>query len=269
MKIRVLRLAGICFIAVLMLGCAKQLTKDLQQGVYPIDYMLDSKVCGQKTPITIRLNTVSYSTEFKEFKDASIAKTKYWYFVPLVFINFGGSGYNCELGKASIDKNIVEFVKKSYAKEASRSGCFQFVDSGNADYDLDVTILSHETKGPYSTYFYMYFALYLYGYGYGQTAGPGKSKAVIGISLRRKDGSVFERQFENETSTEMLRNKNNVNELKRNYVTGMVESLSMAFKDCIEKSVLAINEQISKKQPSYGKTPSIEQHDENEVIDSK
>ena len=96
--------------------------------------------------------------------------------------------------------------------------------------------MNHETKGPYNTYFYLYFALYIYGYGYGQTAGPGQSKVIIKTTLKGKNGSVIEKQFEKETQTDMLRNKNNVHELRQNYVNGMVESLSMAFKDCIEKN---------------------------------
>jgi hypothetical protein len=258
-----------CTCAVLTFGCAKQLTNELQQGVYPIDYMLDSKECKQKAPITVCLQNVSNSNEFTTFKNAMIAKTKYWYFVPLGIVNFGGTGYSCELGRASIDKNIIDFVKSAYIKEANRSGCFQLVESKNADYSLDVSILNHETKGPYNTYFYLYFALYIYGYGYGQTAGPGQSKVIIKTTLKGKNGSVIEKQFEKETQTDMLRNKNNVHELRQNYVNGMVESLSMAFKDCIEKSVLSINGEIIGKQQISEKNQSIQQQSTIKVIESK
>lgn len=256
-------------VTILPLGCVKQLTSDLQSGVYSIDYMLDSKECKQKAPITIHLKNVNYDKEFTTFKDFSSAKMKFWYFIPLAIVNFGGTVYDCELGKASIKKDVVDFVKSAYIKEANRSGCFQLVESENADYNLEVTILNHETKGPYSSYFYFYFALYLYGYGYGQNAGPGQSKAVIKTTLKDKNGSIIERQFAKKTKTEMLYKKNDVSELRWNYVNSMVESLSMAFKDCVEKSVLSINEEINGKQQSLEKKLPIQQKENSKVLENE
>lgn len=239
---------GVTFAAVLALGCSTQLAKGLRNGVYPLGYMLDSKQCAEKAPVTVRLDTVCYCKEFNSFGDSLTAKTKFWYFIPLVVFNFGGATYNCELGKASLDKNIIDFVKSAYVKEATRSGCFRLVDSGDADYTLNVSIQNHETKGPYSSFFYVYFALYIYGFGDMHSAGPGQSKVSMAISLKGKDGAVFNRQFEKTTMTEMIRNKkNDLNEMNRNYVNGLVESLSMAFKDCIEQSVCAVNDQVVKK----------------------
>jgi hypothetical protein len=246
------RLWIVCFAAIIMTGCAGTLKTDLQGGVYPINYLMDSDECTQKSPVTIRLGKVSYCDAFTSFKEAMEVKRKFSYFIPLILVNFGGDFYNCELGRASIDRSVTDFVRSSYRKEAARSGCFQLVDSDIADYTLDISIVEHETKGPYNFYFYAFFAFYVYGYGYGQTAGPGRSDVKLEITLRDGKADVLKKQFESSVQTEALKNKNDVSELRQHYVISMVESLSMAFKDCIEKSIESINEKITGK-PSHKK----------------
>ena len=236
----------IIFIAILFVlfsGCAKQLTRDLQ-GSFPLDYMQDSKICSQKSPVKIAVGNVSNEVELK---DSTYARTKYFVPIPLVFVNVGVSGYSCKLGQAAFDSKIEKFVRDAFEKEAQRSGCFEIVDDGSEEYTVDLTVVEQETKGPYTKYFYMYFAMYVYGYGYGQKAGPGQSSVILKMDLKNRNGESLSRQFESQTSTEMLRGKNNAKELRRNYVIGMVESVSFAFKECIENSILTINQHISGK----------------------
>jgi hypothetical protein len=229
-------------ISILMLsGCAKQLTRDIQ-GTFALDYMQDSKICKQKLPIRIAIGSVNNKVELK---DSTYARTKYFVPIPLILFNIGLSGYSCYLGQAAFDVKIEDFVRKSFEKEAQRSGCFEIVNDGSEQYTVDLTVAKQETKGPYSKYFFMYCAIYVYGCAYGQKAGPGQSNVLLKMDLKKNGDKVLSRQFDSQTTTEMLQGKNNVKELRRNYVIGMVESLSFAFKDCIENSVLAINKHIS------------------------
>jgi hypothetical protein len=199
--------------------------------------------------------------------DLTYARTKYFVPVPLLFVNFGVSGYSCKLGQSAFDSKIEDFVRDSFEKEAQRSGCFEIVNDGSEEYTADLSIVEQETKGPYTKYFYMYFAMYVYGYGYGQKAGPGQSSIALKMDLKNENGESFSKQFESQTSTEMLRGKNDAKELRRNYVIGMVESVSFAFKECIENSVLAINQHISGNESNVGRKAPIEQSGDIEVIE--
>ncbi|MBD3345935.1 MAG: hypothetical protein GF401_12805 [Chitinivibrionales bacterium] len=256
-------LVAIAFLIVFLSGCAKQLTRDLQ-GAFPLDYMQDSEICSQKTPVKIALGKVSNEVELN---DSTYARTKYFVPIPLLFVNFGVSGYSCKLGQAAFDSKIENFVREAFEKEALRSGCFEFVNDGSEEYTVDLTVVEQETKGPYTKYFYMYFAVYVYGYGYGQKAGPGQSLIALKMDLKDNNGESFSRQFESQTSTEMLRGKNDAKELRRNYVIGMVESVSFAFKDCIENSVFAINQHIGGTELNVGRKAPIEQSGDIEVIE--
>lgn len=222
-------------------GCAKQLTRDLQVSS-SLEYLQDSKICENKTPTRIAIGSVSNESNLQ---DSTKAHPLYFVPIPLVFFNFGVSGYMCKLGLSAFDNQLENFVKDAFVKESQRSGCFEVVNDGSEEYTVNFTIVENETKGPYSKYFYMYFALYVYGYGYGQKAGAGETNIALKMDLIGKDGKIISRQFESMRKTEMLRGKNNTKELRKNYVIGMVESASYAFKECIENSVLAINQHIT------------------------
>ncbi|MBN2286735.1 MAG: hypothetical protein JXI43_09830 [Tissierellales bacterium] len=262
-KRKLLPFITIAFLFVLFSGCAKQLTRDLQ-GSFPLDYMQDSEICNHKAPIKVAIGNI---TNEVELNDLTYARTKYFVPIPLLFVNFGVSGYSCKLGQSAFDSKIEDFVRESFEKEAQRSGCFEIVKDGSEEYTANLSIVEQETKGPYTKYFYMYFAMYVYGYGYGQKAGPGQSSIALKMDLKNENGESFSKQFESQTSTEMLRGKNDVKELRRNYVIGMVESVSFAFKECIENSVLAINQHISGNESNVGRKAPIEQSGDIEVIE--
>jgi|AGTN01.2.fsa_nt_gi hypothetical protein len=64
----------------------------------------------------------------------------------------------------------------------------------------------------------------------------------------------------------MLCGKNNEKELRKNYVMAMVESVSFAFKECIENFVLAINQYISGNEINAGRKAPAEQSGDIEII---
>jgi hypothetical protein len=242
-------------------GCAKQLTSDLQ-GSFPLDYIQDSKQCNERSFKKVAITGVKNTVELA---DSTYASLRYVVPIPLLFINIGVSGYMCKLGQAAFDTKIENFVLESFKKEAQRSGCFQIVDDGTEDYTVDLTIVDQETKGPYSKYFYLYFAVYAYGYGFGQSAGPGESSVVMNMNLKGKNGTSINRQFESQKKTEILKGKNDAKELRKNYVVGMVESASFAYKECIENAITAINQHMNGTEINVGRVAPVEQSRDIEV----
>lgn len=228
------------YILLNFVGCAKQLTRDLQE-TSSLGYLQDSKICEKKTAIRVAIGTVKNEAELD---DSTSAKLQYFVPLPFVFINVFLSGYTCKLGHNAFDMRQEDFLKDAFVKESQRSGCFELVNDGSEDYTVNLTLVNNEIKGPYTKYFYMYFALYVYGYGYGQKAGPGKVSMALKMDMVAKNGNNISRQFESTKKTELLRGKNNAQELRRNYAIGMVESQSFAFKECIENTVFAINQYI-------------------------
>ncbi len=79
----------------------------------------------------------------------------------------------------------------------------------------------------------------------GQKAGPGGSSVALKMDLKQGDKTIASEKFSSYTTTDMLRGKNNVKELRRNFLIGMVELVSFAFEECIENAVYTINAQIN------------------------
>jgi hypothetical protein len=250
------------FIMFNFFNCAKQLTRDLQ-SYSSLSYLQDSKFCEQKTPTRIAIGNVKNEAKLK---DSTKANLLYFVPIPLVFVNFGISGFTCKLGRSAFDIQLEDFVKNAFAKEAERSGCFELVNDGSEEYTVNLTIVENEAKGPYTKYFYMYFAMYVYGYGHGQKAGPGEVNIALKMDLVGKNGKNVSRRFESVRKTELLRGKNNAKELRRNYVIGMVESVSFAFKECIENIVLSINQYVTNGEIDTGREAPNEQNGDIEIL---
>lgn len=209
--------------------------------------MFDSRQCEKRLPITVCFKNVSYASDFKEV-DFTYSKLKYWFVVPLVMLNIGTSEYTCVFGKSSIDRDVLPFVRESVEKECNRSGCFRLTSPDSASYDLSVSISNYRSVGPYGVFFYMYFFMYVYGFGYNHTAVPGESQVVLKMTLTGRDGSVYEKEFNVLKESLVLKGRNDVRELRRNYTNSMIEALSMSFKESIEDVVKSINDHFVGKE---------------------
>lgn len=86
------------------------------------------------------------------------------------------------------------------------------------------------------------------------------------MDLTDKDDKNIGRQFESQKTTVILHDKGNRNELRQNYLIGMVESVSFGFKECIENIVLAINQSIQGNEIPIGEKAPIEQHGDIKIL---
>ena len=218
-------------------GCATQLTGQFR-GVSSLGYIMDSKECSVKQPVTIKFMPVIDNTGMGD----TITVKGTSFVIPLVALDFWGSNYHCVLGRNSIDRPIAPFFYKSFESEAKRSGCFRLIDSDSADYTCQITLSKGSCVGPYSHFGGFYFLVFAFGFFDNHSAGPGVSTITMDITLTKKSSPVFKKKFISERKTEMLTLQHNrLDELQNNFISGLVESFSFAMKDCIEQGVKAID----------------------------
>jgi hypothetical protein len=231
------------FVSVMFSGCAKQLTRELRSNIYPMKYMMDSKNCEAKKPITVKLETIIDSSNMP---DSLTAKTSLFLILPFVVCNAVTTQYNCTIGRSSLDCSIKPFLRSSFEAEAARSGCFEITRSDSADYTCSITLSECKSKGPYNSFFVAYYAVFVVGSVYGHTAGPGNSTVTLSSTLKNNKGKIIPLKYSASNKTLMLKNNNNVSSLQTTYVNGLVEALSFSFKQAIEQTIQGINSEINK-----------------------
>jgi hypothetical protein len=206
-------------------------------------YMMDSKTCETKKPVTVKLETIIDSSKMPDYLTA---KTSLFLFLPFVICNVVTTQYNCAIGRSSLDCSIKPFLRSSFEAEAERSGCFELTRSDSADYTCTITISECKSTGPYNSFFAVYYAIFVVGSVRGHTAGPGNSTVTLSSTLKNNKGEIIPLKFTASNKTLMLKNSNNVRSLQKTYVNGLVESLSFSFKQAIEQTIQGINSEINK-----------------------
>jgi hypothetical protein len=229
---------SLMFVLSMLSGCAKQLTASLQGRVFPMGYLYDSPISTDKSPVTVRLSNFTKNSDLPEELKARLT---FFFALPAAIVNFAVSNYTCELGKASIQSDPDTFLRKSIIEEARRSGCFTVMDSAQADYDLDIHVIKQRVKGPYSKYFYLFFLMYFYGFGYGQTAGEAESDVSMEIVLKKDANVQFQKVVDAKITTKAITARNNLDELRQNYVNSLVEAFSNSYKECAKQAIQSVN----------------------------
>lgn len=229
-----------------LVGCAKQLTNDLQWS-FPLEYLHDSKICRQKSNVKIAIGNVESKITLPK---STYARASYYVPVPLLLLNFGVSSYSCRLGQSSVETDMNAFLYNEFAKEAIRSGSFKIVSDGTEDYTVDLTIINQETVSSYTKFFLMFAIAYVHGWSLAQKYGPAQSNVTLKMHLKGKDGRSVEKLFKSSAQEKLKRFKieHDLRKFRRNCVIEMIESSSKAFKDCIEKTVSEIDQLIQTKK---------------------
>lgn len=232
--------------AVLLCSCAGNSTiaTGMSKTPYPLSYLHDSKKIDNKAKVNLCLQYIKNET--KAFPETTTVENKGTFVLPLLFINVWDVKYDCTLGKNNINEDISSFVKDKLVIESQRSGNFILLqDSNNCDYSLELTINNHITTGPYREYGNIIFLVVAVGANSSKSAGPAISIISMHLKLSKKGVVVLEKDIESSVVGRLIKSRySSTDELQADYANSMVESLSYAFKDCIEKAIQEINSNI-------------------------
>lgn len=226
-------------------GCTNHIISGMGKTSYPLSYLHDSKIIDNKAKVNLCFESIKNET--KNFPEATKVDHKKTFVLPLIFVNIWDVKYECVLGKLSLSEDLMNFVSTGLVNEAKRSGNFTLIQgSDHCDYFLELIIKDHNTMGPYRQYGSIIFLVLAFGANSSESAGPALSKVSMHMRLSRKGSVVLAKDIEAAVVGRTIKSRyDKITDLQADYANSMVESLSFAFKDCIEKVIQEVNSKIS------------------------
>jgi hypothetical protein len=230
------------FALILYTGCSstREIQTHLNRKAFPLDYLHDSKKVDEKSRVQVCLmNTVDSS----RLNPTTIVDKTSGYIVPLLAVNFWDFEYSCTLGSATLEESLADFAAKAFLNESLRSGRYiSGLVNKDCDYQLSLTINHHNTGGPYKQSGSVIFLLSFYSVSQYEMGGPVVTDITLTAWMTQADSVVMDKQYTAEQTSNLIRQeRRNVIEYREHFANSLVESLSMAMKQCIEDIVADIN----------------------------
>ncbi len=218
------------------------LTRSLQSVKVPISYLHDSDIIENDKIKTIALDNIDI-----QFIDSTTTVTlTNRLILPLIFYYYFDRKYDITLGQNNFDQKYSDFFKSSFITESQRSGKYTLVNSNTSDYTLDISIDTIDTKSNYRIIqSHMYFGVISMSI-WDEKRSPSVSQLVLSVRLKNKNDIVFKRNYVFGKTQELsIPKSNNSKTLRTDFMTNMVESLSLNTKGCIEIIIDDINREIN------------------------
>lgn len=237
------------FSIIFLASCAspKLLISSLGKIKVPINYLYDSKTNDCPKKDTILINGISKLNFDKKTNITKQSKKV----VPLLVVNYSELKLDVKLGQSSFDENYGDFFINSFIKESQRTGCFVTnKNSSNKDrYSLDISIDSCITTSQYQYTSTVIFLLIFFSSSSNEFALPSNTSLNLNIALRKDSNIVFTKNYNFERQQPFIFEKvDTPKKLRSDFVTNMVESLSLTTKQCIEIIINDLNEYLNKKE---------------------
>lgn len=228
-------------------GCASGLRKDLNCRSCSLIYLRDSAPVETKTADKLFINSVSINDT--QMRDETIVKKNGKLLIPLLVLNVWNFKYKCELGKNGIEGDIPEKIKHLFISESERSGLYQVTeDETSSNVFLELEIKDMKATGPYCFFGTIIVTPIFWVSNHKQTAGPATAEIKIAARLKSGENILLEKEYSSTESSQILKKGNiTFKKLRENYITSMVEALSIACKDCLERLIQDINNELKPK----------------------
>jgi hypothetical protein len=179
--------------------------------------------------------------------------------LPFILYNYEETDLAVNLGQSSIEQNYSDFFKESFKKESQRTGCYSLTDDiDNTDYILEIRFDTCQTKSKYRKIDTLLFLLVAFGSSTQEIGDPSETDLNLNVKLIKDDKLVFEKKYSiNRTQPFINVQTNDVDKLRSDFLTNMVESLSLSTKECIEQIIRDINLVIGKERGLEGQVSII------------
>ena len=224
-------------IPVLLFSCSG--LDGLTQYRKPIDYLHNTEMakCDKGTPI-------SFGTfENQVFADSTSLETTEHKVLPLIIYNYQRTDLAVTLGQSSIEQNYSDFFKESFKKESQRTGCYFLTDEKDDDgYVLGISFVTCQTKSRYQQIYTLLYLVFGISMSVQEIGYPSQTDLILDVKLIKGNTSVFEKTYSVIRAQPFINTQTrNVEKLRSDFVTNMVESLSLSTKEGIERIIKDIN----------------------------
>ncbi|ELR73580.1 hypothetical protein C900_02665 [Fulvivirga imtechensis AK7] len=232
------------FISLLIWSCTS--TKMIQDGLTrrssSLAYLHETPITKKRSSFTM---SVDVTADYELNKKSQLTKVKSSV-LPLLIFNQWKTDFNYTLGKSEIEEDITDFLKNSLVMANKRSGFLETDTSNLAKFSLTVNIDSVYARGPYLSHGVFVYFLIAYSYAQSEYAGPGEAYSRLSYQLKEGDKVLLENAVERKMSSQPLNHQvSNLEKLRDNYTTNLVESLSLTLKENIDSIIKSINRYIS------------------------
>ena len=231
-------------IPLLLFSCSesKMLLQSLNKYQVPIDYLHDTDIaeCDRQTSILFG------SFENQVFDSSTSVTTIKHKLLPFIIYNYEETNLAVNLGQTSIEQNYSDFFKESFRKESQRTGCYSLTDEiDNNDYILEIRFDTCQTKSKYQKNSTIIFLGIAYGMSLREVGFPSETDLNLNVKLIKGYDLVFEKEYSIGRKQPFINlQTRDVNKLRSDFVTNMVESLSLSTKECIQQIIKDINQVI-------------------------
>ncbi len=229
-------------IILLSVSCSesKMLQKSLAKYQMPIGYLHDSQTINYPASdsLFVRLNNEPLDSI------TSVSKIKAL-FLPFIVFNYYEINMKVNLGQNSFQQPYSEFFKGSLIEESKRTAYFGITDrvANDSVYTLDITIDSCSTISKYRRTSSVMYLLIAYSYGFSESGYPAETNMKVSAKLSKGGRLIYQKNYRIKNDQPFL-NPRNPNNIRRDFVANMVESLSLSTKQCIEDIIFDVNSAI-------------------------
>jgi hypothetical protein len=245
-KTTIMKYFSLILSSLLFISCSgsKTLLKSLNRYRAPLDYLFDSKIkeCDRSASVAI----VNFDSSALD-STTSVSKINRRVF-PFIIYNYEELNLAVKLGQSSLTQCYSDFFIKSFTVESQRTGCYSVV--ANPDESKYTIEIAFDTCAIYSKYKRSSRFLYLliaYSMSIKEIGFPAKTDLILNLKLMKYNNLIFEKKYFIDNEQPYLKSfTGDENIFRSDFISNMVESLSLITKTCIEQIIFDINQIIEK-----------------------
>jgi hypothetical protein len=229
-----------------LISCSesKALLNSLNKYQGSLNYLHDSKIDQCDKSISIAL----VKLENQVFDTATSVSKINHKVLPFLIYNYEEVNLDVKLGQTSLEQNYSDFFKESFIIESQRIGCYSLIDNPiNSKYAMEINFDTCIAHSKYQRNNTALFLLLAYSMNFQEIGFPAETNLILNVKLKEDDDLIFENKY-SITKTQPFLNiqARNVNKLRSDFITNIIESLSLSTKECIEQIISDINQIIDR-----------------------
>jgi hypothetical protein len=240
----------ISIFALMVVSCSesKMLQKSLGNFNAPIAYLHDSKIID--SPKTDSLIIWLNNKSLDSITNVTKINAK---LLPFLVFNYSEVNLNVKLGQSSLQQKYDDFFANSLLDESDRTGCFGIsnLESNASFYTLDITIDTCSTNSKYQRSTTVLFLFFAYSVSSREAGFPAETNLKVSTQLKKGGVLIAEKSYAIKRTQPFIPTPNtSLHNLRADFTTNMVESLSLSTKQCVEDIINDVNRTIQEKRSS-------------------
>lgn len=239
-----MRYIYIGLLSVLLASCSgsKMLQSSLSKYSSSIAYLHDKPqlTCPSTDSVALIINNSPLDSAITVSKMRGLV-------LPFIFFNYFESNMKVKLGQNSLGESYTDFFQSAFEEENKRTGCFGMSPkvANDSTYTLELNFDTCTTYSKYSKRSMFMFLVFAYSWSISESGSPAETNLQVSAKLKKAGNLIFEKTYPIKRTQPFV--QSNTQHLGSDFVSNMVESLSLSTKQCIEEIISDINTSFQRK----------------------